>query len=200
MQGWKVSPSFPPYRWFPPNITPRTKLHFCSRTFFAVAFHLLFTNSYEGVKRKIPSLPILVFSPVFTRFRGFLHLPLTPCAPFTNGYQRHAASQVQHFPDAAASLRVSGTALSLTHSVNGHAALDWRLKDESTGQSVRLCIRAYSSVAAQPSTAQLQRQTKSPVPWVTVVSTLLSGCHYSLCCAVFFSECSETSCGHICSR
>lgn len=118
---------------------------------------------------------------------------------FTNGNQHHAASQVQHFPDAAASLWVSGTALTLPHSFNGHAILDCRRKDESTGQSILLCIRAYSGVAVQPSTAGLQRQTKSPIQRVIVVSTLLNGFHWN-CVTFFFSEFSETCCRHICSK
>lgn len=43
-----------------PNITQRMKLHFCSRTFFTVAFHSLFTTVMKVLKKKI-LLPIMVF-------------------------------------------------------------------------------------------------------------------------------------------
>lgn len=35
-----------------PNITQRMKLHFCSGTFFTVAFHSLFTTAMKVLKKK----------------------------------------------------------------------------------------------------------------------------------------------------
>lgn len=40
----------------PPNIMPRMKLHFCSRSFFTVAFHSLFTIVMKVLKKKKKTL------------------------------------------------------------------------------------------------------------------------------------------------